>query len=64
MKARIGRWLLGLAAMFLFAGVMTMPQAAVAETHVAVTIRHTRHRHYRRHYVVRYRHGRAYRVYR
>jgi hypothetical protein len=64
MRARIGRWLLGLVAIIVFAGVMTLPQAAAADTHVAVTIGHTHRRHYRRHYVVYYRHGRAYRVYR
>jgi len=58
------RWLLGLAMLFMFAGVYTPSQAAAAETHVLVSVGHTHHRHYRRHYVVYYRHGRRYRVYR
>jgi hypothetical protein len=64
MKLRIGRWLLGLAALLVFAGVITPVQANAADTHVAVSIGHTHHRHYQHHYVVYYRHGRRYRVYR
>jgi hypothetical protein len=67
MRLRIGRWLLGLAALLVFAGVYTPPEAK-AETHIAVSVGHTHHRyhrrHYRRHYVVYYRHGRRYREYR
>jgi hypothetical protein len=64
MKRRIGRWLLGITALLVFAGVIEPPQAKAADTHVAVSIGHTHHRHYRHHYVVVYRHGRRYRVYR
>jgi hypothetical protein len=69
MKVRIGRWLLGLVMLFVFAGVLTAPQAKAADTHIAVSIGHAHHRHYyrhyyRHHYVVYYRHGRRYRSYR
>ena len=64
MKLRIGRWLLGLAMMFVLTGLYTPTSAAAAETHIAVSIGHTHHHHYRGHYVVYYRHGRRYRVYR
>ena len=59
-------WLLGLVALFVFAGVLAPLQANAADTHIAVSVGHTHHRHYyhRRHYVVYYRHGRAYRSYR
>ena len=66
MTIRNGRWLLSLTALLMFAGVYT-PKAK-AETHIAVSVGHTHHRYYRRHsrrhYVVYYRHGRRYRVYR
>jgi len=46
MKMRMKRWLLGLAMLFVFAGVYTPPQA---EAKVVVVVgRH--HRHYRHHY--------------
>ena len=64
MKVRIGRWLLGLVMLFVFAGVLTPLQADAAETHIAVSVGHAHHRHYQRHYVVVYRHGRRYRSYR
>jgi hypothetical protein len=63
MKSRMKRWLLGLAALFMLAGVYT-PLQATAETHIVVSVGHVHHRHYRRHYVVVYRHGRRYRSYR
>ena len=67
MKLRMGRWILGWIMVFVFASVYAPPQAA-AETHVVVSVGHTHHRHYYRrpagHYVVYYRHGRRYRVYR
>jgi hypothetical protein len=58
------RWLLGLAALFMLAGVYAPSKAVAAETHVVVSVGHVHHRHYYRHYVVVYRHGRHYRVYR
>jgi hypothetical protein len=64
MKLRIERWLLGFALMFVLTGVYTPSPASAAETHIAVSIGHTHHHHYRGHYVVYYRHGRRYRVYR
>jgi hypothetical protein len=64
MKSRMKRWLLGIAVLLMLAGVYTPPQAVAADTHIAVTVSHVHHRHYRRHYVVYYRHGRRYRVYR
>jgi hypothetical protein len=64
MKSRMKRWLLGLAALFMLAGVYTPSNAVAAETHVVVSVGHVHHRHYRRHYVVVYRHGRSYRSYR
>jgi hypothetical protein len=57
------RLLLGLAALFMLAGVYTPSKAVAAETHVVVSVGHVHHRHYR-HYVVVYRHGRRYRSYR
>jgi hypothetical protein len=53
------RWLLGLAMLFVFAGVYAPPQA---DAKVVVVV--TAHRRHRRHLVVVYRHGRRYRVYR
>jgi hypothetical protein len=64
MKLRIVRWLLGFSLMSVLTGVYTPPTASAAETHIAVSIGHTHHHHYRGHYVVYYRHGRRYRVYR
>jgi hypothetical protein len=54
MKMRIGRWLLGLAMLFVFAGVYTPPQAAAA-TRVVVVV-HAHHRHHRHYYHRHYRH--------
>lgn len=62
MKHHIGRWLLGLAMMVGFAGAYTATPAAAAETNISVNIGHRHHRH--GHYVVYYRYGHRYRVYR
>jgi hypothetical protein len=52
MKMRMGRWLLGLAMLFVFAGFYTPPQAEAGTVVVVVGHghhhRHYRHRHYRR----------------
>ena len=51
MKMRIGRWLMGLAMLFVLAGVYT-PTQAKAATGVVVVVHtnHRHHRHYHRHY--------------
>jgi hypothetical protein len=50
MKVRIGRWFLGLAMLFVFAGVY-VPTQAKAEVVVVVRAHHRYHRHYyHRHY--------------
>ena len=50
MKLRMRHWLLGLAMLFVFAGVYTPPQAK-AEVVVSVRAGHRYHRrYYRRHY--------------
>jgi hypothetical protein len=64
MKSRMKRWLLGFAALVMLAGVVSPTQARAADAHIVVSVGHTHHRHYRRHYVVVYRHGRRYREYR
>jgi hypothetical protein len=48
MKMRIGRWLLGLAMLFAFAGVYAPPQAE-AGTKVVVVVGHGHHHRYYRH---------------
>jgi len=53
MKMRIGRWLMGLVMLFVFAGVYT-PQQAEARTGVVVVV-HTNHRHHRHYYHHHYR---------
>jgi hypothetical protein len=48
MKMRMGRWLLGLAMLFAFAGVYA-PQQAEAGTKVVVVVGHGHHHRYYRH---------------
>ncbi len=55
MKSQMRRWLLGLAMLFMFAGVYTPKQA---EAQRVVVVVHPRHRHY---YHRNYRHYRNYR---
>jgi Na+/proline symporter len=64
MKLRMGRWLLGLVMLFVFAGVYT-PVSAKAEVVVSVRAGHRYHRrYYRSHYHRHYYHREYHRDYR
>ena len=52
MKSKARRWLLGLAMLFVFAGVYTPPQAE-AKVVVVIGAHHRYHRHYVRHHYYR-----------